>query len=101
MQFEIERNPTGQLREKLYKMAVKLHKRWHEKYTGATKSKSNCIFNTCSTKRKDHSFDTRNAPTSAAQPGYKIPRKGQKPVTPQVAADGTMPLATPTFEEGE
>ncbi len=99
MQFE--RNPTGQLREKLHKMAVTLHKQWYKKYTGATKSKSNYIFNTRLTKCKDHSFDTGNGPTSAAPPGIKIPRRGQSPATPQVVADGTTPPATPTFEEGE
>ncbi len=37
----------------------------------------------------------------AAQPGYKIPWKGQSPATPQVAAHSTTPPAAPTFEEGE
>ncbi len=95
MQFE--KNPTGQLREKLHKMAASLHKRWYEKSSNTTKSKSNCAFNTRSTKRKDHSFDTGTAPTSAP-PGYKIPRKGQSPVTPQATAAGLPPPAVPTFE---
>ncbi len=99
MQFEM--NPTGQLRERLHKMAVSLHKRWYEKHSSATKSKLNSVFITRSTKRKDHSFDTGDAPTSAAQQGYKIPQKGQSLATPQVAAGSISPPAAPTFEEGE
>ena len=44
MQFE--KSPTGQLREKLHKMAVSLHKRWYEKYSNTTKSKSNYFSST-------------------------------------------------------
>ena len=44
MQFE--KNPTGQLREKLHKMAVDLHKRWYEKSSNTTKSKSNYVSKT-------------------------------------------------------
>ncbi len=96
-----EEKPSGELRDKLRKMAVSLHKRWYSKTSGTTKSKLNTVFNTRSTKRKDHSFDTGNAPTFAAQPGYKIPRKGQSPATPKVAAGSITPPAAPTFEEGE
>ncbi len=99
MQFE--KNPTGQLRERLQKMAVSLHKRWYEKFSNTTKSKSNCFYSTRSTKCKDHSFDTGNAPTPAAPPEYKIPRKGKSPATPKVAAGSTTPPTAPTFEEGE
>ncbi len=74
-----------------------LHKKWYEKFSNTTKSKSNYLLSTRSTKRKDHSFDTGNAPTSAAQPEYKILRKGKSPATPQVAAGITTPPAVPTL----
>ncbi len=99
MQFE--KNPTGQLREKLHKMAVSLHKRWYEKFSNTTKSMSNYCSSTRTTKHKDHSFDTRNAPIPAAKLEYKILCKGKSPATPQVAASSTTPPAAPTFTEDE
>ncbi len=78
-------------------MAVSLHKRWYEKSSNTTKRNSNYVFDTCSTKRKGHSFDTGTAPTVSAPPGYKIPRKGQLPVTPQAKAVGLPTPAAPTF----
>ncbi len=82
-------------------MAVSFYKWWYSKASDITKSKLNIVFNTRSTKRKDHFFETGNAPTSAAQPGFKISWKGQSPATPKVAAGSTLPQAAPTFEEGE
>ncbi len=87
--------------DKLCKMAVSLHKCWYQKASNTTKRKWNNIFNTCSTKRKDNSFDTWNALNSVVQPGYKFPRKGQSPATPQVTASSPQLPAAPTFEEGE
>ena len=53
------------------------------------------------TKCNDHTFDTGNTPSTAAQPRYKIPRKGQLPATPQATANSPPLPAAPTFEEGE
>ncbi len=82
-------------------MAESLHKRWYGKTSNTTQSKSNNIFNTRSTKRKDHSFDTGNASNTVVSPGYKIPRKGQSPATPQATASSPQLPAAPTFEECE
>ncbi len=96
-----EGHPDVSGRDKLCKMAVSLHKRWYEKSSNTTKSKSNNIFNNCSDKRKDHSFDTGNTSSTAAQPGNKIPRKGQSPATPQVTASNPPLPAAPIFDKGE
>ena len=96
-----EGHPDAPGRDKLCKMAVSLHKQWYEKASNTTKSKSNNIFNTCLNTHKDHSFDTGNTPNAAAQPGYKIPRKGQSLATPQATASSPPLPAAPTFEEGE
>ncbi len=96
-----EEYPDASGSDKLRKMAVSLHKRWYEKASNTTKSKSNNIFNTRSTKLKDHSFDTGNAPKAVVQPGYKIPKKGQSPATPQAMASSPPLPAAPTFKEGE
>ncbi len=39
-----EGKPSGQLRDKLRKMAVSLHKRWYSKASGTTNSKLNTVF---------------------------------------------------------
>ena len=71
------------------------------KLSNTTKSKSHYFSSTRSTKRKDHFFDTGNAPTTAAQPEYKIPRNGKSPATPQVATGSNTPPVAPTFAEVE
>ncbi len=96
-----EGHPDASGRDKLRKMAESLHKRWYGKTSNTTKSKSNNISNTRSTKRKDHSFDTGNASNTVVPPGYKIPRKGQSPATPQATVSNPPLSAAPTVEEGE